>query len=141
MVIVPLDEQRLDVLAMSEEGPLEGFTYLTATMAGEIAKALNGGRALYIETDYFGGMGGQSAALFESGGLAWTDNESNLTPAPEPSWFSRLVHGQDNQRRKSPISSGLARLGVLPEGDSDEFDRLGLGRFRSLDDLGLGGED
>jgi hypothetical protein len=141
LVIVPLDEQRLDALATSDEEAIEGFTYLTATMAGEIVNALNGGRALYIETDYFGGMGGQSAALFENGALAWKDAESNLTPVPSPSWFSRLFRREDAPKPKSPISQGLARLGVVLEGYSDEFDRVGLGRFRSLDALGLGDED
>jgi hypothetical protein len=63
LVIIPLDEQRLDDLAMSIEPAIDGFTYLTPLMAQKIAAALSG-PTLYVETEYFGGMGGAERRLF-----------------------------------------------------------------------------
>lgn len=136
LVIVPLDERRLDALAMSNEPPLDGFTYLNPAMAREIANAMSHGRALYIETEYFGGTGGQSAALFESGTLAWKAAESTLEPAASRSFITRLFKPSAVPSR-SPISEGLAKLGVVPSTARDEFDQVGLGRFRSLEAFGL----
>ena len=55
---------------------MDGFTYLTPEMARAIAQAVGAARALYIETDYFGGMGAQGAALFEYGAMVWSATES-----------------------------------------------------------------
>lgn len=136
LVLVPLNEQRMDAIAMSVEPPLEGFTYLTPAMARAIGDAVGGGRALYIETEYFGGSGGQGAALFEAGGLSWQDAESTFESAASKSSITRFF-SPSARSAQSPISAGLARLGVVPESGQDEFDRIGLGRFRSLDELGF----
>lgn len=138
LVIVPLDELRLDMIAMSVEPAIEGFTYLTPLMAQEIASTA-GGSLLYIETHYFGGTGGQSAAYFQDGGLRWWRAESSEEVQPG----SRLA---DHYARtaicgKSPISEGLSKLGVQRSDDCDEFDQIGLHRFRSLEALGIEFDD
>lgn len=122
LVIVPLDEQRLDKIAMSIEQSFDGFAYLTFGMADEIGRIVPKGCVLYIETNHFSGMGSQSAAFFDNGALRW--KRSHLTFAKETA-------------EKSPISDGLSNLGVVPQNGQDEFDELGLGRFRSLETLGL----
>lgn len=134
LVIIPLDEQRLNDLAMSKEPAIDGFTYLTPLMAQEIAAVL-GGPSLYVETEYFGGIGGQSAAHFEGGQLAWCGAESSETP-PAGSPLAELYEKTSNGG-KSPINEGLSRLGVIRSDESDEFDQVGLQRFRSLEDLGI----
>ncbi|MGF7146507.1 hypothetical protein FHS96_000116 [Sphingomonas zeicaulis] len=121
LLLVPLDEDRLDAIAMSREPRFDGFTYLSPTMARAMGDALGAGRALYLETDYFGGIGGQGAALFEDGASVWRGVHSSKTPQPST----------------SPISEGLAALGVIAEAGGDAFDRLGLAGFRSLDRLGF----
>ena len=79
---------------------------------------------MYIETEYSGGMGAQGAALFAGGILQWKQTAStNNQPV-------RLLS-------KTPISRGLAELGVPPSLNRDEFDCVDLVRFRSLKDLGL----
>lgn len=123
LVIIPLDEGRLDALALSSAPAYDGFTYLTPDIASVIALALDGGAALYIETDYFGGVGGQAAGLVENGSLVWSAVSSNENSEALPD--------------KTPISAGLAKLGVIAEAGRDEFDEVGLVRFRSLDALGL----
>ncbi len=138
LVIIPLDEQRLDVIAMSVEPAIEGFTYLTPRMAQEIAVTISG-PSLYVETEYFGGMGGQSAAYFENGELTWWGAESSEEP-PVGSSLADLYEKTANCG-KSPINGGLSRLGVGRSEESDEFDQIGLQRFRSLEALGIEYDD
>lgn len=128
LLIVPLGDERLDRLSGGRMEPVyDGFEYLGPALESGIARATGNGRLLYIETAYHGGDGGQGAALFEGGKLAW--KEAISTEKHEPC-------------AKSPISHGLSLLGVSPRGHHDEFDVVGLGRFRSLHDLGLDqGED
>lgn len=134
LVIIPLDEQRLDDIAMSLEPAIEGFTYLTPLMAEKIAAALSG-PTLYIETEYFGGMGAQSAAYFENGQLTWWGAKSSEEP-PAGSSLADLYEKTANGG-KSPINEGLSRLGVVRSAECDEFDQVGLWRFRSLEALGI----
>jgi hypothetical protein len=134
LVIIPLDEQRLDAIATSVEPAIDGFTYLTPRMAQEIAVTVSG-PALYVETDYFGGVGGQSAAYFENGGLMWWGAESS-EEAPMGSSLADLYEKTANGG-KSPINEGLGRLGVGRSEERDEFDQIGLQRCRSLEALGI----
>lgn len=136
LILAPLDEERLDALAVSSAPAFEGFTYLTPAMAAEIGRALGSGSALYLETDYHGGAGFQSAALFEAGTLLWRRAEAALGPRQGQSWLSRFCKPSE-PRAPSPISAGLAHLGVRASGGRDEFDRVGLAEFRSLEALGL----
>lgn len=138
--ILPLDEQRIDALAMSAEPSFDGFTYLRPQLANAIGKALGEGLALYIETAYFGGMGGQGAALFENGKLIWHRSESTFQTEKPKSLFARLI-GARNSPSKSPISEGLACLGVVASNDEDEFDSAGLRHFRSMETLGIEYDD
>lgn len=134
LVIIPLNERRLDSISMSDGHPIEGFTYLTPAMAEHIALATTG-PALYIETEYFGGMGGQSAAYFENGKLTWWAAESSELPAVR----SHLTASNDGSTDvgKSPINEGLSRIGVSRTEDCDEFDQIGLQQYRSVKDLGI----
>jgi hypothetical protein len=136
LLIIPLSEDRLDTLAMSTEQSIHGFTYLTPAIAAVIGRTLDGEPALYFETGYFGGMGGQSAAYFENGAIKWSDAESNLGEVKQRPWLSRLFRRRPAPA-KSPISHGLDMLGVTCAPDKDEFDTVGLGRFRSLESLGV----
>jgi hypothetical protein len=60
-----------------------------------------------IETNYFGGIGEQSA---------------------------RVVHGQETPLKKGKINQALKILGVLRTSEIDEFDVVGLGKYRTNDD-------
>jgi hypothetical protein len=57
-----------------------------------------------IETDYFGGAGQQKA---------------------------RVVHGQETPLETGKINAALKILGVLNTPDKDEFDVVGLGKYRT----------
>ncbi len=64
--------------------------------------------AAYVETDYFGGMGEQSAVVARDGGIVFGPRHAE--------------HG--------PINAALRILGVRKERDLDEYDTLGLGLYR-----------
>ena len=66
-----------------------------------------------IETDYFGGRGDQAAAVYRG------DREV-MAPAVGA---------------VGPINEALRHLGVRASVGNDEFDTVGLGRFRDFDDL------
>ncbi|PXA91489.1 hypothetical protein DMC47_25625 [Nostoc sp. 3335mG] len=87
-----------------------------------LRQASVGGQLAYIETNYFGGAGSQAAALFRDGAV--------VMRAAKP--IDRLPAHEDH-----PINSALRHLGVAASRDMDEFDALGLGRFRDLESLGL----
>ncbi|GAA4161685.1 hypothetical protein GCM10022251_41550 [Phytohabitans flavus] len=75
----------------------------------------------YVEAEYFGVIGSQFAAVWQGGTLVLgplvlTEDE----PWPAPGW--------------SPISQSLRHLGVSADGHYDEFDAIGLGRHRHVED-------
>ena len=86
-----------------------GFLHLDGR-AWQIAAAVAAGtRFVYLETDYFAGLGGQQAAAWQGGSL--------LTPA--------VVS----------INHALGLLGVVADGGADPFEGLGLDLLRDDDDL------
>lgn len=78
----------------------------------------SGGDLAYIETEYFGGTGGQSAMAFANG---------------------REVMPLERSRGAGAINTALRRIGVLREAGKDEFDTIGLGERRSMEDYGPDG--
>lgn len=111
----PLQEEQLDELARAgaERVFAEHFTYLTAGAAEFLRARSAYGALVYLETDYFGGAGEQAAVVFDAG---------------------RMI-GEPERGTLGPINSALARLGVARSGTDDEFDTIGLGRYRSMDDF------
>lgn len=71
-------------------------------------------RRVQLMTDYFGGVGEQEASYFDENNVS-TNFEDNTSGGA--------------------INSALAMLGVEPDGDKDRFDTIGLGRYRSDEDL------
>lgn len=73
-----------------------------------------GGGLAYVETEYFGGTGEQSATAFVGGREAM---------AP-----------QRSRGGGGPINQALRRIGVTRSIADDEFDTIGLGERRSMED-------
>ena len=76
----------------------------------------------YIETNYFGGAGSQAAAVL-SGDRILMRAAIPVTRNPA--------------QKDDPINAALRMLGVQTTAGEDEFDTLGLRRFRDLVTLGL----
>lgn len=81
--------------------------------AAMVAATAEGGALAYVETEYFGGTGGQSA-------MAFADGRAKMEPA-RAQWAG-------------PINQALRRIGVVPEGEKDAFDTIGLGERRQMAD-------
>lgn len=69
-----------------------------------------------IETDYFGGSGHQTAKLF-------VNNKKIYDKSDERDWAI------------SPINDVLKEMGVVRTSTQDEFDTVGLGKYRSNKDF------
>lgn len=93
-----------------------GFLPYTHDLSAEIGKGwYDLGRKskktlVHVETDYFGGAGEQSAAVWKNGAKGYKAKKSGA------------------------IDMALRILGVVASEGNDEFDTLGLGNFRSNED-------
>lgn len=79
----------------------------------------------YVETDFFGGIGRQSAVLWDEGLIVFgpkTESSNSRSGPPTPESLAA-----------SPINSVLRQLGARKKGQIDEFAGVGLNRIRSMD--------
>ena len=138
LIIVPLGELRLDLLTEQWSTAVPGFAYLNPGLELGVLAGIGEASVLYVETNYFGGTGSQSAAFFSHGQVLWRQSES-VRPRLESrvTLLDRALGKFGIGTSKSPINRGLAELGVPASPGQDEFDDVGLGRFRSLEALGL----
>lgn len=109
-VTTPLHQDIIDLFAEKLLKPHDDLALLSAALERVIRDASHGAQLAYIETDYFGGIGTQSAIGWENGAVACGPFGSN-----------------SNER---PINTVLAWMGTIAYPGSDEFDALTLGRFR-----------
>ena len=92
----------------------DGFQYLTPHLMQVLSEMSRGGRFAYVETEYFGELGGQGAVVFTDAQLAYG-----------PTWDEQI----------GPINTALRMLGVgVTPPAIDEFAALGLGRHRMTKD-------
>lgn len=121
--IVPLGYEQIDQLTRLVPGErLDGFMYLSVGLEAAILRAVDGMMIGYVETDYVGGTGAQGAAVFADGAVTFRA----ATP---------IRRGP--AKREDPVNTALRHLGVMASPQVDEFDTLGLGRYRNLESLGL----
>ena len=111
--IVPLFDAVLDTLEKQEGDVLPGFTFLDKSLSESLASASESSPLVYLETDYFGGAGSQGAVAYDGGSVVFGPAHGDI----------------------GPISLALARIGVVRGDAYDEFDALGLGRLRGMDDF------
>lgn len=88
----------------------EGFDNIDGRLSEICLSLSSGGKAAYIEAEFFGGDGTQGCALFEN---------RKVIEAP--------------QENDSAINHALSWLGISPEGEQDEFSVAGLGLQRSTE--------
>lgn len=123
--VLPLGDDLHDALhAVYGTGDwLETGAMLTSSDLAFAAQASRGAALAYVETNYFGGQGSQSAAL-------WRDGVLILKPLEMTSEISR-----SRPRSLWPINIALKTLGVVARPGIDEFEALGLGAWRQTDDI------
>jgi hypothetical protein len=100
-------------LVVAGDESTAGFRQLTQPVVDFAMHLSRASAVAYIETDYFGGAGGQSA-------IVWRDGQVVFGPA----------NGE-----AGPINEALQVLGVHADGEGDEFDALGLGKVRATGDF------
>lgn len=113
---IPVDQTLYDAIEAQHPGATRpsGLDVSPFGLSESLAAATaTGGGLAYIETEYFGGAGGQSATAF-------VDGQQVMAP-------------QTARGGAGPINQALRRIGVQRT-DSDEFDTIGLGERRSMDD-------
>lgn len=114
LMLVPLMDDTVDALGSTEASDIaEGrFWKLTRGAQEWLERASLAGPIAYVETDYFGGVGTQAAAVWEAGRLRWGPESGDI----------------------GPINDALHLLGVPRVGAGhDAFERVGLQRHRSND--------
>ena len=112
--ILPIDAGFID--SVTEARPPEStnaFMLLTDAFQDFLRDLSRFGRVAYIETEYFGGVGGQGAAVY-----------SGRQVIMEPEW------GESGS-----INRALKLIGVSRRLLGDRFSALGLEAYRSNDDI------
>jgi hypothetical protein len=120
-----LHDDIVERVAIGEADPFEGFVLLSAGVEAVLREASRVGPLAYIETDYFGGHGSQSAVAWDRGRML----AGPYTTGEEHRWSFRAC-----LPAQWAINRVLSRMGVraLPFGDG--FASLGLGKYRHTDD-------
>jgi hypothetical protein len=113
-ILFPLDRNLIDkkfndLSSLSDPN----FELLTANLRSFFESTSQNGALAYIETEYHGGQGGQSAIVFLNGKIA-------MAGITEPS---------------DAINRALRLIGVRAESEGDEFTNVGLGMARNNDGL------
>jgi len=111
--LLPLGPDELDRLMPDEQREFYGgFNFLSPRLAAVFKRASAHATLLYFETEYFGGMGNQGAAVFRDGELVFGPQAAEL----------------------GPINNALAVLGVRAVPPAvDEFETVGLHRHASVE--------
>jgi hypothetical protein len=74
----------------------------------------------HITTDYYGGVGAQTAVVWNKGQLVYKGN---------------TAYQEDTHCTDRPINEALRYLGIIADPHLDEFDTVGLGQYRSNEDF------
>ncbi|MGT0250095.1 hypothetical protein [Burkholderia pyrrocinia] len=124
LALIPLTDLLYgSIVAGKTTSHVQPFERLSTLVADVLSTFSKTGKIAYIETDYFGGMGAQSSAVWERGELVLPPHQSS-TDDPELPLGERA------------INAALRRLGVVSvDGAIDLFDSIGLGNFRSTEFL------
>lgn len=120
LALIPLTEDL--VWELDETGTRlsveSGFLHLPTAVFELLRASSARGRIAYLEADYLGREGRQSAAVWHLGELIYG-----------PSILGR--NEPFPAKGQSPICGALRQLGVVASGHRDEFTVAGLGRYRS----------
>lgn len=124
-LVLPVTDDLHDTLH-AVYGTGEWLTEGPRLSTGDMAFAATASRGTvlaYVETNYFGGEGEQSAML-------WRDGSEVLRP-------TRMATATARTRPPYlwPVNVALRGLGITALAGQDEFTTFGLGHFRSVEDI------
>ena len=113
-----------ELINRQEPPPYSDFAHLSASIAEVLSDISHHGPVAYLETEYFGGAGTQSALLFHKQQLQSGPHKT------ETRWNQELESYQTLPEGASAINRVLKELGVRRSETDDEFDSLQLGHYR-----------
>ncbi len=120
--MIPLTEDLFDEIGARYPGDegrgAEGFFYLSISIAQWLVQASAEGTVAYIEADFAGGVGMQSSVVWKGGERIQGPNRMEDRVPARSEW---------------PINRALRVLGVARR-KGDEFETVGLGRHRHVED-------
>jgi len=103
------------------------FTVLTSALA-DLAKDLSKRAPIvYVETEYFGGQGAQAAVVWKNGEVVFGPLVTKNIDEGQQCVFTTSLSDE-------AINQAMRNIGVVATNARDEFDIVGLGRYRSNDD-------
>ncbi|HAA13417.1 MAG TPA: hypothetical protein DCE41_17695 [Cytophagales bacterium] len=129
MPLIPtLSDGIEELFKPAHSDPFSSFNYRSGFVIEWLKHSSEQGPLAYLETDFFGGTGSQSAIIFQGG---------EVSPGLLTTQIRENQQGQLEQipAGTSAISQVLKKLGVAVAGVEDEFDTLGLGKFRSNESI------
>ncbi|WP_218924919.1 hypothetical protein [Streptomyces sp. t99] len=118
--MMPMTDELFDAVTDGSGAGYLGFWRLPGGFEALLARWSAAGPIAYLETEHFGGVGRQRAAVWADGSLA-------LGPLDEPT-------KQRGSQAVSPASQALRRLGAQRDVGKDEFESVGLNRHRTNED-------
>ncbi|MCG7379133.1 hypothetical protein MH215_19135 [Paenibacillus sp. ACRSA] len=111
LIVIPLTDELYDEINMNQGTTMPNYEYLTDTISYYCIEISKFGLVAYIEAEYFGGTGSQNAMVWDSSQVIFEETLS-----------------------QSAINRSLEILGVCKLQGKDEFDTVGLGRHRDIED-------
>ncbi len=102
------------------------FTYFTPAICKLLEQESKSGKLAYIETEYFGGVGSQSAILYEKGKI-----KIDATKTENVAIIDKYLGDEDTKEKA--INVVLKELGAYREKNKDEFESVGLNNFRRME--------
>jgi hypothetical protein len=109
--------------------PHNEFELLSKSIEYILKEESYNGMIGYIETEYFGGNGVQSAILYYKGKIL---TEPIIT---RTNWDNNRLMYVDTPDKERAINHILYTMGIKKRSDMDAFDYVGLGNYRSNKDL------
>ena len=117
-----------ELINVKQNDPYDEFDDLTGSLHQLLLDESEKQRSLlaYIETDYFGGVGTQTAILYENG-------VSHKPLKTESKWDQENYCHSHEPIGIWAINTVLQKMGVICAGEKDEFDSIRLGWYRKTD--------
>jgi hypothetical protein len=118
--LLPMTDALFDAITIAGAPQLDGFWKAPAGFGSALTACSVAGPVAYVEAEFFGGLGTQSAQVWDGGKVV-------LGPL-------HLAEGKPLPADGSPISHALRQLGATRSDHADEFAAVGLGRHRETED-------
>ena len=118
--LLPVTDALIDTHSLAGAPEFDGLGTTARGLDVMMAACSTTGPVAYVEAEYFGGTGSQTAQVWDAG-------EVVLGPL-------HLTEGEPSPAAGTPISQALRQLGATKGDHFDEFDAVGLGRHRDTDD-------